>query len=1166
MAGNVRFILGRAGTGKSQVIQELILGFLREEPLGPPVYLLVPAQATFAHERHFALAAGVEGYARLRVVSFENLGEDVIAECGGDALTKVTSVGRQMLLGHLLRVHADRLEYFKPVARQLGLVRELDQTFGEFERAGQSTSGLRSALENLHAEAEAPELAALLEKTRDLALLGDAYRTALGADRLDATRRLEHVLSNVENCRSLREARLFVDGFFRFSAFERKLLAGVCELVAETHIALTLDPRELDHTFDVADLFHETATTWRQLTAEMNKSAIRLEKAIELESSRRFRSPALACIERDWSMPRPSTGAGVDAPAVRLVEAPDVRAEADAAARQVRQWADEGIRLRDMAVLCRDLPTIQPILEASFQEHNLPFFTDRRRSAAHHPLVRCVRSLLRVAQHGWPHEAVMDLCKCGLAGMSLDDADVLENYAIEHRIRGSAAWTSQAPWTYGSAAAHDLEEGCAPIDEDSRRADQARLRLARGIVPLADSLRGEPRPVREHLTALWRCMESFGVGPRLADRIEEATAVGRMEEAAEHVQAWEELTGLCDQAIELLGSEVVEGEDFVSTLEYGLDLLDLAIAPPRADEVVIGDVDRTRLIACRAAVVMGLNDGTFPASNVGSTVLGDEERRLLRRNNVDVEPDGQSRQFAERFLAYRALTTPSERLTLSRSTADAEGRPTTESPYWLHVRTLLGIEPVRLKRESADTPDGIGTPRQLAGVLMRWARSGASPNSPAAGLYHFLAAHEELDDGLGRIRRLAWRALAYTNQAKLSEQTARKLFGDKGLYTSVSRLEAFASCPFRHYASHILGLRERDDGENVTPRDLGTVYHNVLERLVRQCIVKNLQFIDKASITPEQIRDMTREIGEELRGRVMLSSARNEYLLKRIETMLHGIVAGQQAVLRRGRFQPLRTELRFGEGKGAELGPLELGTPKGRRVRLYGQIDRVDYAPGSGYAAVIDYKHTGRLLRLDEVTQGLSLQLLLYLLVLQRNGASLADPAPQPAAGLYVTLLRGLQSQKHPADAAEPEAPAFDLRVKPRGVIDVDALPHLDAEYVNSDTPWGFSDAYSVALNKSGGLYRSDGNDLVPAGVFDALLAKVEEQVVRLADELMDGSIAVRPYKMGTDTPCPRCEFRPVCRFDSGQDPYMQLTPKRKWHVVSELGGTVGPPNGEEGE
>ena len=1166
MAGNVQFILGRAGTGKSRLIQDRIVPLLREDPLGPPIYLVVPAQATFAHERHYALGAGIEGYARLRVVSFEMLGEDVIAECGGEAMVQVTHVGRQMLLGHLLRTHADQLGYFKGVARQLGLVAELDRTFAELDRAGHGADEQLEALEAQLSEEAGPELDALVAKSRDLAVLGKAYRKALGQDRLDATRRLEHVMKNLDGCRTLRQSRIYVDGFYRFSAFERKLLAKLADLVQEMSIALTLDPREIERTLDPkykvdeTDLFSQTVSTYRHLVLEFEKAKLALAKPIALNEPRRFHSPALAAIEQDWSRPRPSQRPGIDASAVTLIEAPDPRSEADAAARQVRQWTTTGFRLRDIVVLCRDLSVMQPLLEASFREHVLPFFTDRRRPAAHHPLARLVRALLRIATRNWPQDDVIDLCKCGLAGMSLDDADALQNYVLEHRIRGRTAWTRSEPWRYHTQepeeAAADDEGTPVPVDEKPDRIDQLRRKLADAIAPLHEVLHKE-HPAREHLAALWKCLDAFDVGKRLATQIAAATEAEDLEQAAEHQQAWEELVALSEQALELLGDVNISGEDFTATLEYGLDLLDLAIIPPRADEVVIGDVERTRTLGCRAAVVLGLNDGTFPRSHGEPGVLSDDERRILQERNVDVEPDGRSLQLTERFLAYRAFAAPSERLVLTRSSADAQGRPAAPSPFWTHVQKLLDVAVLKLPPEAADEPGCIGTPRQLAAAIMRWARAqgktkgvataGARPD--LATLYHFIAEHRDLEGPMGRMRRLAWPALSYENDAALRPETAQRIWKDGVLFTSVSRLENFAACPFRHYAGHVLKLHSRDDDEDVSARDLGTVYHGVLERLVRHCISQKLAFSDAGAISDQNIAQMTREIGASIRGRIMLSNARNQYLLKRIETTLKGVIAGQQAVLRRGSMSPLATELKFGEGEDANVPPLELQTPRGRRVRLYGQIDRVDYSPATGHAAVIDYKLGGKVLKLDEVTYGLSLQLLLYLLVLERNGASLADPPPKPAAALYVKLLRGIESAKHPGDPDKEDPEVLDLRVKPRGLIDREALAELDGTY----QPGSRCQTYSIRVRGDDEIGGGQGNDLVESSDFRALLDEVEHQVVRLADELIDGEIRIRPYKMGTTTPCPNCDFRSFCRFDPATDSYAVMEPKTRAEVLDRL-------------
>ena len=139
----------------------------------------------------------------------------------------------------------------------------------------------------------------------------------------------------------------------------------------------------------------------------------------------------------------------------------------------------------------------------------------------------------------------------------------------------------------------------------------------------------------------------------------------------------------------------------------------------------------------------------------------------------------------------------------------------------------------------------------------------------------------------------------------------------------------------------------------------------------------------------------------------MLSSARNEYILQRIEHTISQVLDAASAAGIRGKLIPWKAELQFGDGR--EIPPLVLNTPNGREVRLRGKIDRVDLLENQAAFAVIDYKYRGSSLALDWVYHGLSLQLLTYLLVLQANGNHLAKRKLVPAAAFYVQLLRQLQ-------------------------------------------------------------------------------------------------------------------------------------------------------------
>jgi len=158
----VRIVIGRAGSGKTLRCFEGVLNALRADPLGPPVYWIVPKQATFMTERRVVCASGPDGnpgwgFCRARILSFESLGEEILQECGGAAVPEVTALGRQMILGHLLRkfqpaqtaANESELRFFGRAAHQPGLAAKLDATFAEFERNGRSSEDLASLLEGL---------------------------------------------------------------------------------------------------------------------------------------------------------------------------------------------------------------------------------------------------------------------------------------------------------------------------------------------------------------------------------------------------------------------------------------------------------------------------------------------------------------------------------------------------------------------------------------------------------------------------------------------------------------------------------------------------------------------------------------------------------------------------------------------------------------------------------------------------------------------------------------------------------------------------------------------------------------------------------------------------------------------------------------------------------
>jgi ATP-dependent helicase/nuclease subunit B len=1124
---------------------------LRADPLGPPVWWIVPKQATFMTERALTCAAGLSGFLRARVVSFELLGEEVLAACGGAAVPEVTPIGRQMILGHLLRKHQSELKFFGQSARHGGLAAKLDATFAEFERCGKDSQCLEYLLAQLGPEAErSDENKALADKVHDLKLVYDAYSAYLGQERLDQHRRLAQVIECMRGSEMFRGAHVFIDGFAQFTEFERRVIAQLGRVCTSVEVMLLMDPASQvlgnPHVEPgELDWFHPVAQTYKRLWITLAQEGVGVEGPVVLREVRRFTNPVLGILEREIT--RTISKVRDDPEGLEMLEAADRRAEVDACARRIRDLLRDGYRLRDIAVLVRDLEPYEELIRASFAEHDIEYFVDRRRSMAHHPLLQFTRAALLVTGGGWPHEWIMTLLKSGLSGLSDGDADELENYVLEHRIRGSA-WEAKEPWTYSRRMLWGEDEESEGAKPQADRVDAMRRAVVGGLRPFASTLRKEALTVRDVVTALVELYSAFGVQGRLTKWMKDAHDRRQFERRDEHEQVWAHLVDLMEQMVALLGDEAVSLVDFIEVLESGLEGFELALAPPAVDEVLVGQVDRTRCPDVRAVFVLALNEGVFPRLPREDSVLSDAERRELRERRVEVEPDTRRRLLDENLLGYIALTRASDQVIVSRSLTDAAGKGLGPSPLWRRVVDLFPKVVVR-----RDSGEAIGTPRQLVTALMRWVWEGKAEGrrqkageSTFAALYQWLATHPPIDDSIDVMRFRAWRALQYRNEAKLGREVVAKLFASP-LRASVTRVETFAACPFRHFARFGLGLLERADDE-VSSLDLGNVFHHVLERIVKSMLKQRKGWADLSeSQRREMIGAFAQQVGHELRGEILLSSARNRYTLARIQRTLEQVTAAAAAAARRGRFSPAFAELGFGR-EGDPLGALEVVTPAKRKLLLQGKIDRVDWVEEQAAVAVVDYKLTGNALSLDRVYHGLSLQLLTYLLVLRESGERLAGKKLTPAAAFYVKLLRQLEDVKHPDDVDSEDPDELKLKVKPRGVLEGTFLPALD-----NQCGTGASKVVSAFVKNDGTLGRKGATDVVEHDEFEALTGHVRVRIAELGDMILDGMIEIRPYQLRQQSPCPNCEYRALCRFDPAVNRYRVLAPMGREDVLARV-------------
>ena len=72
---------------------------------------------------------------------------------------------------------------------------------------------------------------------------------------------------------------------------------------------------------------------------------------------------------------------------------------------------------------------------------------------------------------------------------------------------------------------------------------------------------------------------------------------------------------LLDEIVMVLGDKKISFEKYADLLKIGLGSTGLGKIPGTQDQVIVGDVDRSRSHKVKAVFIIGLNDGMFPSVN-----------------------------------------------------------------------------------------------------------------------------------------------------------------------------------------------------------------------------------------------------------------------------------------------------------------------------------------------------------------------------------------------------------------------------------------------------------------------------------------------------------------------------------------------------------------------
>ncbi len=1063
--------------GEKETLRQRLIALAKD---AGRMLVIVPEQYTLQTERDLMDSLDAPGFFDLEVLSPSRLTERVFARAGADHRVRIDARGKQFALAKALLQCRKQLKYYESAADKQGFIQRAGSLIADFKRAGVTPEALISHADSL------PEGAAK-DKMQDLALLYQTYEAQLSGQFVDGEDVLDSMLRRLPDSGIAgSETRAAVYGFDVLTGQMDRLLITLAGLCGDVQALIEMGREES---------FAPVLESARRLQSAAQEAGLPC-RLLMLPCAEEGRAPELIHLSRHYFHTPAAVYEPGTAPAIRLYAAANPYFEAHFIAQEILLLSEQGTAFGEMAVVMGD-PGFAGVLKEVLEAYRIPAYVARKLSAATHGAARFLLFSLRAAAGGYDPADMLSVIKSGYAPLPEEDAWRLENYVLSYGIRGKL-WLS--PFARGSA------EECARVEE-------ARHSL---IAPL-DEMRLAVRQAEnagEALTAVYRYLEKCAVFEKLQASQEALLARGMAAEAVQARQVWEAMMQLLSQAHALLRDTKVTSGHLSSWLEAGLDACELSSLPPTADAVMCGEVGSLPLSRPRALFLANLTDSVLSAPFPG-LLTQEEQEAAEKRLGVYLSLNDDGRDSLARLDIWKALSAPTEKLYLTHAQATEDGSALRPFSALSHIRRMfpaLVEEGGVMQRSAARLPLAPGPALDALGLK---ARDGALDGEWLEA-WKYLCGSDETRE------KAAFLCRAFEeekNAAPLPEDITRNLFMERIM--SVSRLENYAVCPYKHFVDQGLQPRPRKEW-TVSPIDAGNFYHSALEGFTRLLPgIPHWPKIDKK--TCDAVIDRAAgPLFEQMLSGPLGDSARMKALGEKYRRVLRRVAWTFTRGARQSAFRPESAEVRFGYAEG--IPPIELKLKDGRRVFVRGIIDRIDrYAGDEGvYLRVIDYKSGQEKLNPAKIYYGAQLQLLLYL-----KAALTTEAGALPAGAFYMHLADPLVPEKE--DLAQIEdALAKELSLKGVMLRDAAILRLMDG----GDPPL----TMQKALNADGSFSKTA--PLAALSELYALIAHAEKLARTWAEKIRSGEIAAHPLcDANGDGPCRVCDYAAICRKGADRSP-----------------------------
>ena len=1147
----LRIVYGRSGSGKSRYIYNEIHNKINSGEKRK-IFIITPEQFSFTAEKK--LMENQKAIINAEVLTFDRMAYRVLNETEG-IHNNLTKCGKSMLFYAILKKEKNNLTLLNKSDENIDLC---IRTISEFKKNKVLLADLKNKIKNINDEY-------LKIKLQDMILIYEKFEECINNNYIDETDLLTKLEKNIEKTNIFKNSLIYIDEFSGFTKQELLIIKTLLKISNEVTITSCSDNLDLNTNPDI-DIFYSNKKTIKKILNLTDKDE--KIKTINLDKLYRFKNGELAFIEK-YLFDKTNNKYKEEINNIHLFLANNKYSEIENIAKNIIELINNNkYKYNEISIITKNMTSYSSLVKSIFSKYEIPVFIDEKKDLNQNLLIRYILSILEMILKNYSYESVFNYLKNPFLSINIDDIFKLENYVVKYGIKNNKF---KKDFIYG-------------INERNKNEieylNNLRKKIINPIINLENKI-NKKQKINDIINEFYYFLIKDNIEKKIEIKINNLNnkininkkisinknknkyfvnqrfkfnfkkiinkKANNFELAKEYKLSYEIIINIFQEIKNIFNNEKMTLEDLYKILITGLKNSTLGKIPATQDQVIFGDVDRSRSHKVKAIFIIGLNDGFFPSINKEEGFFNDLDRELLKNNGIELANGTIEKLYEDNFNIYKAFTTAENKLFLSYVSSDIDGKSLRASSLLLKLKKIL----INLKEKSDILDDDVyyiekNLYEELLLKINKMNNNHIKEEKTNFDdlflLYRYFNNKKNykkaLNNNLNYIKFLKL-------PKKIKKENIQKLYGNK-IMTSVSKLEMFKNCPYEYFLQYSLKLKEKEELK-IRNIDTGSFMHEVIDLFFQELKNKKISIkeIDEY-IIEKIINNIIDEKLQDSKNYIFSSTKKYTLLVKRLKRLIIKAVKYIIYSLNSSDFEILNTEISFDEKKG-HYKPIMINLENGKKVEIMGKIDRVDLAKDEDnkYIRIIDYKSSVKDIDFSNINGGLQLQLITYLDAMCKIEDFI------PAGILYFNLLEQIiNSDKKLTEEEIEEKIKNSFKMKGLILADVKVAVMQD----NNLRPLTSSKIIPAYMDKFGNLSPKKSSSLTREE-FSRLQKFVNKTIKEISNEIFDGNIELKPYYKNKKTPCEYCNYKNICGFNDGiiKNEYRYIYKKNKEEFFNQF-------------